>query len=76
MVLLQIDQNYVNLQNNINSTRMLLQEEDENLSSALTEVNSTLNSKVRFLSYESHMRYIQFIIINNNNLMIYIALLH
>lgn len=76
MVLLQIDQNYVNLQNNINSTRMLLQEEDENLSSALTEVNSTLNSKVRFLSYESYMKYIQFIIINNNNLMIYIALLH
>ena len=46
MVLLQVDHNYVSLKEEINGTKILLQEEDKKLSSSLTEVNDTLNAKV------------------------------
>ena len=47
--LFQVDQNYVTLKDEINTTKILLQEEDNKLSRAVTEVNDTMNTKVRYL---------------------------
>lgn len=47
--LFQVDQNYVTLKDEINTTKILLHEEDNKLSRAVTEVNDTMNTKVRYL---------------------------